>query len=389
MAKYFTSFDNLVRQLLRYGPDIEKRLSYNDAGSYFKMGMKYFLGIHTPIDFEKASHFLNNDSLKNDPDANRLLGYLAEINGNYSISFYHYAKASSYSDGSKLSYIETVKIEREKLLDFLWNYCGFNVEKVESCEETDDDYDENSPGFEKDGYYNNEEEYEYDEKYGYIPTQAMNVYISEVLNLYSKDGILKKEAMEKIAFLCKDEVTSNELIRYLYNSNNYNSVFQWLLKSNANDNNRILDTIEEITSRYKNNYNKHIDLQVVNLDQKAILPIVDYASLNDFKKKCDEASEYIKEDWFEIVKDRVNQQVEYESELIRYKKDADDEKKKKLLLFSVWVVTTILGFIISSIYFESLQVGFIVAGFCFFGLGSILKKVLLQLTKNNDYNENF
>ena len=102
-----------------------------------------------------------------------------------------------------------------------------------------------------------------------------------------------------------------------------------------------------------------------------------------------EASEYIKEDWFEIVKDRVNQQVEYESELIRYKKDADDEKKKKLLLFSVWVVTTILDFIISSIYFESLQVGFIVAGFCFFGLGSILKKVLLQLTKNNDYNENF
>jgi hypothetical protein len=41
------------------------------------MGMIHLLGINTPIDFKKASFYLGHQSLNDAPDANRLLGFIA------------------------------------------------------------------------------------------------------------------------------------------------------------------------------------------------------------------------------------------------------------------------------------------------------------------------
>ena len=94
MAKYITNLEDLVGQIVLYGTGIENRTIYNDPSSCFIMGMKYLLGIDTPVDFKKASQYFENQSLKDEPEVIRLLGFMEEMNINYSKAFSLYAKAA-------------------------------------------------------------------------------------------------------------------------------------------------------------------------------------------------------------------------------------------------------------------------------------------------------
>ena len=93
MEKYVTNIKDLVIQALTNGSEIKAKAESGDALSCFQMGMIHLLGINTPIDFKKASKYFGNQSLSNDPDANRLLGFIAECEGNYSQAFKNYANA--------------------------------------------------------------------------------------------------------------------------------------------------------------------------------------------------------------------------------------------------------------------------------------------------------
>ena len=94
MEKYVTSIKELVTHALTNGSEIKAKAESGDALACFQMGMIHLLGIDTPIDFKKASEHLGNQSLADDPDANRLLGFIAECDGNYSLAFKNYANAT-------------------------------------------------------------------------------------------------------------------------------------------------------------------------------------------------------------------------------------------------------------------------------------------------------
>ena len=100
MDNNVTNIKDLVIQALTNGSEIKVKAESGDALSCFQMGMIHLLGINTPIDFKKASQYLGSQSLSDDPDANRLLGFIAECEGNYSLAFKNYVKASG-STGSK------------------------------------------------------------------------------------------------------------------------------------------------------------------------------------------------------------------------------------------------------------------------------------------------
>ena len=81
MEKFITSIKDLVYNYLT------NRIGDEDEVSIFQLGMVHLLGIGTPVDFKRASQFFGNSSLKDNSDANRMLGFIAECEGDFSSAF--------------------------------------------------------------------------------------------------------------------------------------------------------------------------------------------------------------------------------------------------------------------------------------------------------------
>ena len=95
MEKYITSVKDFVLETLSEFSLIKTSADRGDAESCVKMGMVYLLGIKKEIDFMKAAHYFSNPSLTNNKDANRLLAFTAECEGDYSKAFQkRYARLS-------------------------------------------------------------------------------------------------------------------------------------------------------------------------------------------------------------------------------------------------------------------------------------------------------
>lgn len=125
MDKYITSLKDLIAETFRNSFKLNESAKNGDPKACFQMGMVYLLGITTAIDFKKAKLQFSSQSLLNDHDAQRMLGFLSELDGDYSAAFMYYAKAAGgVVDGSDDSYIENVKQERETLRGWLnkWNF---------------------------------------------------------------------------------------------------------------------------------------------------------------------------------------------------------------------------------------------------------------------------
>lgn len=159
MAKYITSIRDLMIQAYNNSSDIKTKAKDGDPEACFQMGMIHLLGIKTPIDFQKASSFLENQSLADDPDACRLLGFIGECEGNYSVAFKNYAYAAG--SNSKRPYLNKVFEERNNLQ-------GFFKKLV-------------------------------------LPTTVLNKEITSILNEYIKGGESKAEAGYKLVAICDDE----------------------------------------------------------------------------------------------------------------------------------------------------------------------------------------
>ena len=82
MEKYVTSIKDLIYNVMK------NRIAEDDgATTNFQLGIVHLLGINTSVDFVRAGQFFSNSSLKNDPDANCLLGFVEECQGKYSSAF--------------------------------------------------------------------------------------------------------------------------------------------------------------------------------------------------------------------------------------------------------------------------------------------------------------
>ena len=117
MEKYITSIKELVIQAMTNMAEIKSKTENDDALSCFQMGMIHLMGIGTSIDFGKSSTFLGNQSLADNPDANRLLGFIAECEGQFSQAFSYYAKAGK---GNR-PHVNKVNEERNNLQGYFKN----------------------------------------------------------------------------------------------------------------------------------------------------------------------------------------------------------------------------------------------------------------------------
>ena len=75
MEKYISSIKDLVIQTITNGSEIKSKANSGDSMGCFQMGMIHLLGINTPVDFKKANQFFSNQSLSDNQNAIRLLGF--------------------------------------------------------------------------------------------------------------------------------------------------------------------------------------------------------------------------------------------------------------------------------------------------------------------------
>lgn len=258
MEKYVTNIKDLVIQVLANGSEIKSKAEKGDALSCFQMGMINMLGINTQIDFKKACAFLGNLSLFDSPNANLLLGFIAECDGDYSSAFHYYANTES---SEKYSYLDKVIKGRNHIQDYL--------RKLD------------------------------------LPI-TVNKEISSILNDYSKSKTSKTGACIKIAAICEDEQTCLEAAKNLFDAKDYIPAIQWLKKGNIAADNAMYMEINDMFEKSMTDLLKSKVIQIVDLDSNSLLSNEDPTPfLNKVKKSCDDASRNCSNEWKDKAKSYV------------------------------------------------------------------------------------
>lgn len=289
MEKYISSIKDLVIQALTSGSDIKAKAERGDALSCFQMGMIHLLGIGTPIDFKKAGIYLGTQSLSDNPDANRLLGFINECDGNYSQAFRNYAKAGK----TNRPYINKAFEERTHLqVDF---------KKLE------------------------------------LPGTVQNKIITNVLNEYIKGGDTKVEASIKIAMICEDEKSCLDAAQALYDNGDYFPAMRWLQNGNISENNNLYTSVKKKIIDLKSAQNLPNTLEVIEIDGNSFLANFDTtASYVGIKDLCDEAAVVCMKEWYESVSPII----------VSEKKKVEDEeaaRRKNKILRKYNIIFSILS----------------------------------------------
>ena len=287
MEKYVTNIKDLVIQTLTNGSEIKAKAESGDALSCFQMGMIHLLGIDTPIDFKKAGKYLGDPSLSDDPDVNRLLGFIAECEGNYSKAFKNYANAGK----ANRPYINKVSEERVNLQGIF--------KKLE------------------------------------LPSTAQNKEITKALNEYIKGGDTKVDASIKLAMICEDADSCLDAAQALFDSGDYYSAMRWLQNGDISDSNTLYASVKKKISDSKSALNLPKSLEVIEINGNSFLANFDTTpSYAGIKNLCDEAAAVCMKNWHDSVSPKiasVKKKVEDE-EAARIKKQKDEEaaRLKKL-----------------------------------------------------------
>ena len=274
MDKYVANIKDLVIQALTNGSEIKAKAEVGDALSCFQMGMIHLLGINTPIDFKEASKYLGNQSQNYDPDACRLLGYMAECEGNYSQAFRYYANAVK---GNR-PFMNKVSEARGSVKSYF--------KKLE------------------------------------LPEPLLNNIISNILNEYIKGGQGKVEASIKLALICNDGETCLNAAQTLFDKGDYFSAMRWLRYGNVPEKNSLYALTKEKISESKKLINIPNVLEVFEVDGNSLLDNFNLTSsyYTSIKSICDEKSAVCKKEWIGSVVRKMG--------LI--KKMVDDEEAARL-----------------------------------------------------------
>lgn len=286
MAKYISSIRDLVIQAMTNVSEIEAKS--NDAGACFQMGMMYLLGINTSIDFKKASSYFSNQSLAGNPEVNRLLGFIAECEGDYSEAFKCYAKSKDTTGKDKnLPLYNKVFEERNHLQKF----------------------------FKEMG----------------LPSIVLNTEVSAILGDYVKGGKSKVEACLKIATICNDESSCLEAAQTLYDRKDFYSAQKWLQKGNIASDNSLYGAINDKLAKSKKGLTLSNTLEVIDIQGTSLLPD-NHASngITDIKHRCDDVAQSSKKQWVKEVASLISKiKNELKEEEKRLKKQKEEEEKRK------------------------------------------------------------
>ena len=305
MEKYVTSIKDFVIQTITNGSEIKANAESGDALSCFQMGMIYLLGINTSVDFKKASQYFGSQTLADNQDAIRLLGFIAECRGNYSQAFQYYAKTESSENDS---YLDKVIKGRNHVQDYL--------KKLD------------------------------------LPI-TLNKEISSILSNYSKDKSSRKDASIKIAALCEDESTCLEAATYLYEAKDYISAIQWLKKGNISADNSMYIAINDTFEKSRSNLLKSKAIQILDLNTNSLLSQEDPTPfLNKVKKTCDDASMNSSKEWETKVKSIIGSIIkkhkdkEHKAYLEALAEEEAKKKRKNNTIKYVAIAISVVFFVI-------------------------------------------
>lgn len=289
MERNNTSIKELVIQALMNGSEIKANAEKGDALSCFQMGMIHLLGINTPIDFKKASFYLGHQSLNDAPDANRLLGFIAECEGNYSLAFKKYADSAGVTGGNaKKPYINKVFSERNNLQ----------------------------------AYFKKQE----------LSGSMLNKIVTTVLNEYVKGGDSKVEAGIRIALICDDVDSCLIAAQGLLDSGDYYSAMKWLQKGNISEGNSLYDNVKKKISESKSALNLPNTLEVIEIEGNTFLGNTNAApSYAGIKNICDGVAIECKKEWHDVVSPKITTiKKKYEDEEAARKKKQKAEEAARL-----------------------------------------------------------
>ena len=313
MEKYVTNIKDLVVKTLTNGSEIKSKSETGDALSCFQMGLIHLLGINTPVDFKKATQFFSSHSLSDNQDAIRLLGFIAELEGNYSPAFQYYAQTES---SEKESYLDRIIKGRNCVQDYL--------RKLD------------------------------------LPL-TVNKEISSILNDFSKSKKSKIGASMKIAAICEDEQSCLEAAKNLYEDKDYISAIQCLKKGKISADNAMYMAINSMFERSKKDLLKSKAFQIVDLKSSSLLSNEDLIPLlNKVKKSCDDSSKICSNEWKKkansyvdviIKKHKDNEHKAYLAALAE--EEARKKKRNKLIKYGAITIGIIFLFIIIIPSYES------------------------------------
>lgn len=320
MAKYISSISDFVIQAMTTGSVMENKAKGNDPEACFQMGMIHLLGIDKPVSFRMAISFFDRDVLKDNSDAARLLGFIAECEGNYSQSFKYFSKASEIdNDSTKDSYLQSVAKERKKLIEYFSKLV--------------------------------------------LPKSVVNEEISTILNNNKKSKKQYVETCSKIATLCNDEPTCLEAAQAIYNEGDFFSALMWLKKGKVDTKNPLYESIEKKTGEFRKMYMNSNTINVVELEGNALLPKFDPDVLySDVKKTCDKIAKGSQAQWKEknsnIIDPIVCKQKDEEYELALLEEEEEYKRRNKRKRLIVLAVMCVLWFIFGCLMERNEPYGF-------------------------------
>lgn len=286
MAKYMTSIRDLIIQANNIS-DIKTKAKDSDPEACFHMGMVHLLGINTSIDFKNAAKYLENQSLIEDQDANRLLGFIAECEGDYSLAFKKYARSSTGGNAKK-PYLNRVFTERNELKVYF--------KKLD------------------------------------LPNTVQNKLITNVLNEYIKGGDTKADAAVRLAFICDDEELCLVAAQALSNVGEYYLAMRWLQKCGISESNSLYLSIKDKISDIRSTDNLTSIIEVIEIDGNSLLSDLDSVpTYEGIKDMCDNIATSCIQEWHDKVSSKISvvkKNVEQE-EANRIKKQ-NEEKETQL-----------------------------------------------------------
>lgn len=287
--------------------------SNSESIKKFQIGMLHLLGINTPIDFVKASHFFENASLENDSDTNALLGFIAELDGNYALSFQHYAKAGEESIKKNSSYIQKIIEGRDSLQKFL--------------------------------------------KKMTLPLK-LNEVISQILGDCIKGNVKSKlNAKIILASISKDDTLCLDVAQELVESGDNYSAIILLQKGSVDKSNSLYNSIGSRLMESKDIF-KPTKASVVELEGDSLLTNYDVSlSIPQINKECIETSKRCKKEWCSENKKSINKLVNNTKKKIEKEKIAKLRKRLKIIFYAV---VPLIVFFVSYIWLEGIIVPLII-----------------------------
>lgn len=291
MQKNITNIKDFITQAITNGSEIKVKAESGEALPCFHMGMIYMFGIDTPIDFLKATKYLSCQGLNDDPEADRLLGYISECDGDYSLAFKKYASAAECKDGEKKGYITKVFEERNYLIEYF--------KKIGLPDATD----------------------------------VFNKEISQILNDYIKGGHSKIDACIKLATICNDEPLFLEVAQNFFSIGDYYSAKKWLLKGNVDSGNHLYIYVKERLMEVEEAIKTSKELDVIDIDGDSLFEKGRVSSTPNINSICNITIKSSKQDWIKSVSSLIDsvKRILEEEERIRLQRIQEEAARQKII----------------------------------------------------------